>query len=107
MTYTNGIPPVSDYSHWNEDAQRVWYEENKYDMEHPEVFDDYSMEQYERDFVPDDYEIDPDTCAVENDYHQRNTAGRTILFAGIEVYDQQECSDCWIALSEEWPRLAR
>jgi len=28
------IPPVSDYAHWNEDAERMWYEENKYDMEH-------------------------------------------------------------------------
>lgn len=28
------IPPVSDYSHWNEDAQRIWYEENRYDMEY-------------------------------------------------------------------------
>lgn len=28
------IPPVSDYAHWNEDAQRIWYEENKYDMQH-------------------------------------------------------------------------
>jgi hypothetical protein len=28
------IPPVSAYAHWNEDAERIWYEENKYDMEH-------------------------------------------------------------------------
>lgn len=37
---TRGIPPVSDYAHWNEDAERVWYEENKYDMAHPEVFEE-------------------------------------------------------------------
>lgn len=36
---TRGIPPVSDYAHWNEDAERIWYEENRYDMERPEVFD--------------------------------------------------------------------
>ena len=30
----DNIPSVSDYSHWNEDAQRIWYEENKYDMQH-------------------------------------------------------------------------
>lgn len=35
-----GIPPVSDYAHWNEDAEAIWYLENRYDMEHPEVFDD-------------------------------------------------------------------
>jgi hypothetical protein len=28
------IPPVSDYAHWNEDAERMWFEENRYDMEH-------------------------------------------------------------------------
>lgn len=28
------IPPISDYAHWNEDAYAMWYEENKYDMEH-------------------------------------------------------------------------
>lgn len=40
------IPPVSDYAHWNEDAQRIWYEENKYDMEHADEWID----------DPDDYE---------------------------------------------------
>lgn len=37
------IPPVSDYSHWNEDAERMWYQENRYDMEHADEiveFDD-------------------------------------------------------------------
>lgn len=32
MRRGDNIPPVSDYAHWNEDAQRVWWEENKYDM---------------------------------------------------------------------------
>ena len=30
----DNIPPVSDYSHWNEDAEAIWYLENRYDMEH-------------------------------------------------------------------------
>lgn len=35
------IPPVSDYSHWNEEAQAMWYAENKYDMEHAdEIIED-------------------------------------------------------------------
>jgi len=39
----DNIPSVSDYAHWNEDAQRVWYEENKYDMQYAdEEVDDYS-----------------------------------------------------------------
>lgn len=28
------IPSVSEYSHWNEDAQAIWWLENRYDMEH-------------------------------------------------------------------------
>ena len=28
------IPPVSDYAHWNEEAQSIWYLENRYDMEY-------------------------------------------------------------------------
>lgn len=41
------IPPVSDYAHWNEDAERVWYEENRYDMEHAdeEVEDDFYTDE--------------------------------------------------------------
>lgn len=27
-----GIPPVSDYAHWNEEAEAVWWAENRYDM---------------------------------------------------------------------------
>jgi len=39
------IPPVSAYAHWNEDAERVWYEENRYDMEHwDEPVDDWEDE---------------------------------------------------------------
>jgi hypothetical protein len=43
VTHRRGdnIPSVSEYSHWNEDAQYMWYSENKYDMEHyDEVIDD-------------------------------------------------------------------
>lgn len=28
------IPTVAEYSHWNEEAEAIWYLENKYDMEH-------------------------------------------------------------------------
>lgn len=37
----DNIPPVSDYAHWNEEAQSMWYAENRYDMEHAdEVIED-------------------------------------------------------------------
>ena len=28
------IPTVADYAHWNEDARYMWFQENRYDMEH-------------------------------------------------------------------------
>jgi len=35
------IPPVSAYAHYNEEAQSVWYAENRYDMEHAdEIIED-------------------------------------------------------------------
>jgi len=40
----DNIPPVSDYAHWNEDAQLMHYLENRYDMEHADEYiedDDY------------------------------------------------------------------
>jgi hypothetical protein len=37
----DNIPPVSDYAHWNEDAELVWFMENRYDMEHAdEIIED-------------------------------------------------------------------
>ena len=35
------IPPVSDYAHWNEEAESMWFLENRYDMEHAdEIIED-------------------------------------------------------------------
>ena len=48
------IPSVSDYSHWNEDAELMWYNENKYDMEHSDEWvedDPYGWDDdYEQDY---------------------------------------------------------
>jgi len=36
------IPSVADYSHWNEEAEAMWWLENRYDMEHAdEILDDF------------------------------------------------------------------
>lgn len=43
----DNIPPVSDYAHWNEEAYSMWYQENKYDMEHADEIveeDDFNYE---------------------------------------------------------------
>jgi len=35
------IPSISAYAHHNEDAQAIWYLENRYDMEHAdEIIED-------------------------------------------------------------------
>ena len=52
------IPPVSDYSHWNEDAQRVWYEENKYDMQHWDEPVDEDPYDYDGSWANDEDEDD-------------------------------------------------
>jgi hypothetical protein len=37
----DNIPTIADYAGWNEDAEIMWYEENKYDMMHAdEIVDD-------------------------------------------------------------------
>lgn len=61
MRRGDNIPPVSDYAHWNEDAYYMWYEENKYDMMHPD-------EIIEED---DDYNY-CDDCGMRNGKHDSN-----------------------------------
>lgn len=58
----DNIPLVSDYAHWNEDAYNVWYQENRYDMEHAD-------EIIEDDYYDDMYDPDPfqDTFATEKE----------------------------------------
>jgi hypothetical protein len=51
----DNIPPVRDYAHWNEDAELVWWLENRYDMEHadeivePDDVGDWEDDSYEED----------------------------------------------------------
>lgn len=48
------IPTVEDYAHWNEDAELMWYQENKYDMENYEQ----RMEEWASD--PENFYDEPD-----------------------------------------------
>lgn len=42
MRRGDNIPSVSEYAHWNEEAEAMWYLENRYDMEHAdEILDDW------------------------------------------------------------------
>lgn len=48
----DNIPSVSEYSHWNEEAEAIWYLENRYDMEHAdEILED---DDDGRDYDDDD-----------------------------------------------------
>lgn len=106
MTRLRGdfIPPVSDYAHWNEDAQRIWYEENKYDMEHwDEPVEDNWYE--DRDYSEFYEEIPEDKC-WELNRHYESTSGRSYLFG--PNYDtivngaHDRCDDCGIDLVCDW-----
>jgi hypothetical protein len=55
MRRGDNIPTVADYAHWNEEAEAMWYAENRYDMEHAdEEMDDGS------DWDGDSYRDEPD-----------------------------------------------
>ncbi len=58
MKRGDNIPTVADYAHWNEEAETVWYAENRYDMEH---WDE------EMDGPEDDEPFDDDFDELEDD----------------------------------------
>jgi hypothetical protein len=62
----DNIPPVSDYAHYNEEAEQVWYAENRYDMEHADeiVEEDWGPDDYEEPEEDEDEAIDPFTSPV-------------------------------------------
>ena len=47
----DNIPPISDYAHWNEEGEMMWYQENKDDMEHADeiIEDDDDDRFYDED----------------------------------------------------------
>lgn len=45
----DSIPPVSDYAHWNEEAEAMWYAENRYDMEHWDEPLDEDYDEWDED----------------------------------------------------------
>jgi hypothetical protein len=54
----DNIPPVSDYAHWNEDAELMHHLENRYDMMYADepMDDDYDDYDDEGDWDDDDVE---------------------------------------------------
>lgn len=51
MRRGDNIPSVSEYAHWNEDAEYMWYQENRYDMMYAdEELDDPYDESFGYDY---------------------------------------------------------
>lgn len=95
------IPPVSDYAHWNEDASRVWYEENKYDMEH---WDEPVGDDLDDYVFFEDEDIDPIVCGSKFS-HYENTSGHDYLFgpnADVIASGNEICDNCGIDLVSTW-----
>lgn len=70
----DNIPPVSDYAHWNEDAQLMHYLENRYDMMHADEPLDDDFDDY--DYDEDDYDDGIDHREDDNDLaYERRTEG--------------------------------
>ena len=49
MRHGDNIPTVAEYAHWNEEAEAVWYAENRYDMEHADEIIEDDDGGWERD----------------------------------------------------------
>jgi|PlaIllAssembly_1097288.scaffolds.fasta_scaffold81269_3 hypothetical protein len=71
MRRGDNIPSVSDYAHWNEEAEAMWYAENRYDMENAdEILDDW--EDNGRYFDPDpDIDMEFDTEKEAREFFER------------------------------------
>lgn len=100
----NGIPPISDYAHWNEDAERVWYEENKYDMLHPEVFEDYLNDPYDERNWRDEH-ISEEKCFDTKRHNENINDINTVLLGpngDIIAEEWGYCGDCEMQLFSHW-----
>jgi hypothetical protein len=75
------IPSVSAYSHWNEEAEAMWYAENKYDMEHAdEIIED------DDDFVPDPFEDGFATEAEARAFAEKVGAYDDAIYAWVDKW---------------------
>jgi len=65
----DGIPSVSDYAHWGEEAEAVWYAENRYDMDH------WDEPTYEDDM---------------DDWYEDETEDPTLFADDFNVFEEQQ-----------------
>jgi hypothetical protein len=56
MRRGDNIPTVAEYAHWNEEAEAMWYAENRYDMEHAD--EELDIEDDWRDYEEPDPDIE-------------------------------------------------
>jgi len=101
MTTKRGIPPVSDYAHWGEDAHAIWYLENRYDMENgyeeveddPDAgWDDWDDEDEDEDEDSAATTVDMAICVdcamvhANGDWTGVEDEGRLFVEMGVDMY---------------------
>ncbi len=77
MRRGDNIPSVSEYAHWNEDAEAVWYAENRYDMEHA------------------DEELEDDWYEQDEDFEEPEDDGEPDMTGWCLCHDAPVCPDEW------------
>lgn len=94
----DNIPPVSDYAHWNEDAEAMWYAENRYDMEHAdELVDDGQEDDHY------DYEEDDDDKPPAGDYGLCPICGEEVRLTATVTTNGRWTATCGDAFtSKQW-----
>jgi hypothetical protein len=69
----DNIPTVADYAHWNEEAEAMWYAENRYDMEHwDEEMDDDNDREWDPDPFEEGFDSYEDALAFMDRWHLKN-----------------------------------
>jgi len=63
--------PISDYAHWNEDAPRIWWEEEGRHVPEPCEPDWESAVHYD-DGPTHDGQSEPDVCIAEGNFSTRD-----------------------------------
>lgn len=83
--------PLTDYAHWNEDAERVWWEEEGRHVEEPPDPDDWE-DGY--NLHADDYHPHPDGCIDSGDFNgvrgQQTSDGRDLWVCSWEGCDGRD-----------------
>jgi hypothetical protein len=111
MRRGDNIPDVSEYAHWNEEAEAMWYAENRYDMEHAdEEMDDDPW--YERDYEEPEPDIEAEfyTEAEAREFYDRYSGtahSLTLTHVHWTTPERWEVEGFTTKLYESWSKRKR